>query len=227
MKYFIAFALIAAVCALAQAQEQTCQVDVQSACGQTANDESGVSNCNARYAAIGHLEPKLQDYIQLQLKKSYEYLLLATHFNSYQMNRPGFQKLYQGLSDRSFDDTIELIKQVTRRGGSVDFSKAHDKGVAHPPEVHLNELESLARALDNEKELTNGAIHVHTSATHGTTQNREHDPEMAHYLQENFLSKQAESVRKLSGYANDLSKLVTVREPSLSVYLFDEYLQKQ
>lgn len=225
MKYFIAFVLVAGLCALAQAQEQSCQVDVQSACGQSAN--GGVANCNARYGAIGHLENKMEDYIQLQLKKSYEYLLLATHFNSYQMNRPGFQKLYQGLSDRAFDDTIALIKQVTRRGGSVDFSKAHRQGVAQPPEVHLNELESLARALDNEKELTNGAIHVHTSATHGTTENRIHDPEMAHYLQENFLSKQAASVRTLSGYANDLSKLVSVGEPSLSVYLFDEYLQKQ
>lgn len=169
----------------------------------------------------------MQDYIQLQMKKSYEYLLMATHFNSYQMNRPGFQKLYQSLSDRAFDDTIELIKQVTRRGGSINLSKPHAQSGVQPPEVHLNELESLAHALDVEKELTKGAIHVHTSATHGTTNNREHDPEMAHYLQENFLTKQAASVRKLSGYANDLSKLVTVGEPSLSVYLFDEYLQKQ
>ncbi|XP_062122019.1 ferritin light chain isoform X1 [Drosophila sulfurigaster albostrigata] len=232
MKYFIVFALVAGLCALAQAQEQSCQVDVRSACGTNAimaffSDESGVSNCNARYAAIGHLEGKLQNYIQLQLKKSYEYLLLATHFNSYQMNRPGFQKLYQGLSDRAFDDTIELIRQVTRRGGSVDFSKPHQHGAAEVPEVHLNELESLARALDVEKELTTGAIHVHTSATHSSNENREHDPEMAHYIQENFLSKQAKSVRTLSGYANDLAKLVSVKEPSLSVYLFDEYLQKQ
>lgn len=187
----------------------------------------GVKNCNARYGAIDHLQHKMEDYIQLQMKKSYEYLLLATHFNSYQMNRPGFQKLYQSLSDRAFDDTIELIKQVTRRGGSVDLSKAHKLGSANPPEVHLNEIESLARALDTEKQLTVGAIHVHTSATHGSTQNKEHDPEMAHYLQENFLTKQAESVRKLSGYANDLSKLVSVNEPSLSIFLFDEYLQKQ
>lgn len=48
MKYFIAFALIAAVCALAQAQEQTCQVDVQSACGQTANGEYSTQNPKER-----------------------------------------------------------------------------------------------------------------------------------------------------------------------------------
>ncbi|KAL7728821.1 hypothetical protein ACLKA6_004173 [Drosophila palustris] len=223
MKYFIAFALVAGLCALAHAEEQSCQAGVQSAC----STNGGLSTCNARYGAINHLEHKMQDYIQLQLKKSYEYLLLATHFNSYQMNRPGFQKLYQGLSDRAFDDTIALIRQVTRRGGAVDFSKPHNKGAAEVPEVHLNELESLARALDVEKELTAGAIHVHTSATHSSAENREHDPEMAHYIQENFLGKQAQSVRTLSGYANDLSKLVSVKEPSLSVYLFDEYLQKQ
>lgn len=151
---------------------------------------------------------------------------MATHFNSYQKNRPGFQKLYQGLSDRSFDDTINLIKHITRRGGRVDFNTRHESPASVSKKslaLEVDELHSLAMALDNEKQLSTGAIHVHTRASHAT----ERDPEIAQYLEEKFLSSQAETVRKLSGYANDLSKLMNQPDPSLAVYLFDEYLQKQ
>lgn len=160
------------------------------------------------------------------MTKSYEYLLLATYFNSYQKNRPGFQKLYQGLSDRSFDDTIDLIKKLTSRGGKVNFNTVHESPASVSKvrmQLEVDELHSLAMALDNEKQLTNGAIHVHTRALHSG----ERDPEITQYLEEKFLTKQSETVRKLSGYVNDLSKLMNVPDPSLSVYLFDEYLQKQ
>ncbi|KAH8268569.1 hypothetical protein KR026_009315 [Drosophila bipectinata] len=225
MKFFIAIALVASLGSLALAKEEEyCQNSVLTACSSSTFSANSI--CNARFAGIDHIEPEVQAYINSQLTKSYDYLLLATHFNSYQKNRPGFQKLYQGLSDRSFDDTIALIKQITRRGGIVDFNTRHESPASVSTQrstLEVDELHSLALALDNEKQLAAGATHVHTRATHAT----ERDPELAHYIEENFLGKQAETVRKLSGYANDLAKLMKVPDPSLSVYLFDEYLQKQ
>ncbi|KAI8045121.1 ferritin heavy chain isoform X2 [Drosophila gunungcola] len=227
MKLFVALALFAGLSSIALAKnEEYCQNTVVTAC--SSSTFSGNSICNARFAGIDHVEPEVQAYINSQLTKSYDYLLLATHFNSYQKNRPGFQKLYQGLSDRSFDDSIALIKQVTRRGGVVDFNTRHESPASVSTKrntLEVDELHSLALALDNEKQLASGATHVHSRATHATDADR--DPELAHYIEENFLGKQAETVRKLSGYANDLAKLMKVPDPSLSVYLFDEYLQKQ
>jgi hypothetical protein len=47
------------------------------------------------------------------------------------------------------------------------------------------------------------------------------------YLEEHFLHRQAENVRQLAGYANDLKRLLSEKQQaSLSLYLFDEYLQK-
>lgn len=186
----------------------------------------GTPICNSRYGGIEHIEPEVQAYINSQLTKSYEYLLLATHFNSYQKNRPGFQKLYQSLSDRSFDDTIDMIKQLTRRGGKANFNVVHESPATVSKQrlqLEVDELHSLAMALDTEKQLANGAIHVHTRSLHTGA----HEPEMAQYIEEKLLGKQAETVRKLSGYANDLSKMMNQPDPSLAVYLFDEYLQKQ
>lgn len=187
---------------------------------------SGSAICNARYGGIDHIEPEIQAYINSQLTKSYEYLLLATHFNSYQKNRPGFQKLYQHLSDRAYEHAVELIKQLTRRGGKNNLNVVHESPaslVKQHLSLEVDELHSLAMALDNEKQLSNGAIHVHTRALHAS----QRDPETAQYFEEKFLGNQAEVVRKLSGYANDLSKLMNQKDPSLAVYLFDEYLSKQ
>lgn len=189
------------------------------------NFRIGPSICNARYAGIDHMEGEMQAYINSQLTKSYEYLLLATHFNSYQKNRPGFNKLYQDLSDRSFDHTIDLMKQLARRGGRIDFNTHHESAAKLDKQnlqLEVDELQSLAMALDTEKQLSKGAIHVHTRAMHEVNR----DPEIAQYFEEKFLPTQAHTIRKLSGYANDLAKLLNNPDPSLALYLFDEYLQK-
>lgn len=51
--------------------------------------------------------------------------------------------------------------------------------------------------------------------------------QVASYLENNFVHKHSDSIRKLSGYTNDLKRLIADQEdPSLSLYLFDDYLQK-
>ncbi|XP_037814982.1 soma ferritin-like [Lucilia sericata] len=222
MKSFIVVAMLAAICVVTKT-EDVCHYNVMRAC---ASDSHTGFVCNSRNGGIDHIEPEVQAYINSHFIKSFEYLMLATHFNSYEKNRPGFHKLYQRLSDRSFDDAIEMIKQLSRRGGKVDFSVVHESPASIGQKslnLETDELHSLAMALDTEKQLFNGAIHIHTRSLHAS----ERDPEMAQYIEENFLSKQAETVRKLSGYANDLSKLMSHQDPSLAVYYFDIYLGKQ
>lgn len=50
---------------------------------------------------------------------------------------------------------------------------------------------------------------------------------MASYLENNLVHQQADLIRELSGYTNDIKHLIGNQpDPSLSLYLFDEYLQK-
>lgn len=223
MKSFIAVALFAGIIALAKADDYGCHKNVTFGCS---NSISNPVVCHSRYGGIDNIESSLQSYINLNLHKSYQYLLMSTFYNSYQKNRPGFQKLYKEMSDRSFDDAIELIKQVTRRGGQVDFRaiSQHPNSIAQSNlKLEEDELHSLGIALDVEKTLTEGAYHLHLESTHG----RPHDPQTAHFVEEKFLERQVDSVRKVSGYVNDLSKIMNQRDPSLGIYLFDQYLEKQ
>lgn len=152
---------------------------------------------------------------------------MATHFGTHIKNRPGFEKLFRGLADKAFDDAISLIQHMTKRGGQMNFNTKPTIAKNTQTRFEVNELHSLALALEIEKDLATEAHHIHEHISHAN--NRAHyDPEIAHYIEEEFIEEQAKIVRQLSGYTNDLKKLVKDSEDtSLSVFLFDEYLQKQ
>jgi len=227
MKTFIAFAVLF-VASWAAAEEEVCYNHVVQACSQGV---AGVSECNSKFGGISNSEENLNSFLKKKLATSYDYMLLQTHFDSYQKNRPGFKKLFNGLSDQSWDETVTLIKHVTKRGGTIDFSGVGTRQLSAigGKKLEVDELYALALALDSEKQLGNDAIKVHQHASHMNHKDDKagYDPELTQFMEETFLEKQASTIRKLSGYANDLKKLMQVNDPSLNVYLFDEYLAKQ
>ena len=89
--------------------------------------------------------------------------------------------------------------------------------------MELNELNSLAKALDTEKQLAVEALRLHIQSHNHPKQ----DASVAHYLEEEFMESQAEVIRTLAGHTSDLKSLLRDRDASLSLFLFDEYLKKQ
>lgn len=53
--------------------------------------------------------------------------------------------------------------------------------------------------------------------------------QICHYIEEKFVQKQSETIRKFAGYTNDLIKLSNSKDKdiALNMYFYDEYLQKQ
>lgn len=47
-------------------------------------------------------------------------LFQATHFGNHEANRPGFERLYQKLSDQAWEDCIDLVKYNAKRGGYLE-----------------------------------------------------------------------------------------------------------
>uniref|UniRef100_T1GUI8 Ferritin n=1 Tax=Megaselia scalaris TaxID=36166 RepID=T1GUI8_MEGSC len=172
----------------------------------------GQTECNSRFGGISKSEGNLNAFLKKKLATSYDYMLLQTHFDSYQKNRPGFKKLFNGLSDQSWDETVALIKHVTKRGGVVDFSGfgREQLSAIGGKKLEVDELHALAIALDSEKQLGNDAIKVHQHASHMNHKDDGdwYDPELTQFMEEKFLEKQASTIRTLSGYANDLKRLM-------------------
>lgn len=183
-----------------------------------ANQESA---CNSRYGAIGHLEEDLNSFALNHIIKSFEYLLMSTHFANYDMNREGFHKLFRGLSDSKWESSFDLIKHITKRGGKVNLKAPITSPSAN---YELYEIESLAKALDMEKSLMGEAYNIHERSIRKLEQS--HDPEISHYIEEEFVEKNAEKIRELSGHIADLSKMLgESQDNALSLYLFDDYLK--
>lgn len=86
-------------------------------------DSTLIPNCNAKYGAIEALQTDLQAYANAHIESSFEFLLMSTHFANYEVNREGFQALYRKLSDKLWEDSIDLIKYIAQRGGKMNFNQ--------------------------------------------------------------------------------------------------------
>lgn len=142
-------------------------------------------NCNAVFSGFPKNVAILQRYANHQIEKSFEYLLLAANFGTYVKNRPGFEKQFRGLSDKSWGNGIELIKHITKRGGAHDFSISSNNKTEKKQILDLNEINALALTLDYEKTLALEAHHIHERYSHAKHP-AEYDPEVC--IAESFRS---------------------------------------
>ncbi|XP_034950716.1 ferritin, lower subunit [Chelonus insularis] len=202
-----------------------CYSDVESACNtrESMGENPTLANCNAQYGAINHLLTDLQAYVSAHIDTSFEYLLMSSHFGNYDSNRDGFKGFFRKMSDKAWENAIDLIKFITKRGGKMNFNvlpriKRSDKNLV----LELPEINSLARALDTEKQMANEALHIHNIAEHHANK---HDASVSHYIEEKFIEPQAETIRTLAGHTNDLKRLLSDNDAAVSLFMFDEYLK--
>ncbi|KAF7287531.1 hypothetical protein GWI33_005896 [Rhynchophorus ferrugineus] len=224
MKTFVIFVTLFALAACAD----ECYKDVVAACNPTLSKQlAGIANCNAKYGGIQELQPDLQRFANHLFFRSFDFLLMATHYGNYIKNRPGFEKLFRGLSDSLWSDGIETIKYITTRGGQMNLNNIakdlQDEELTSPS-LELYEMQSIAKALDVEKKLALQAFDLHKSAS--GKKHESHDPEIAHHLEEEFMEKHRDTIRELAGHSRDLSVLLSGPDASLALYLFDQHLQK-
>ncbi|XP_057326269.1 uncharacterized protein LOC130668156 [Microplitis mediator] len=218
------FGVLIGVLLISVCSGEFCYNDIEAACNSRPLTDGMMANCNAKYGGIDQLLVDLQKYANANIETSFEYLLMSTHFGNYGVNREGFKGLYRKLSDRAWDNAIDVIKFITKRGGKMNFNQAprFEKNGKEHRVVEVSELSSLAKALDTEKQMAKEAIRINEQAGH----HPKFDASVAHYMEEKFMESQAETVRTLSGHTNDLKTLLSDNDATLSVFLFDEYLKK-
>lgn len=88
------------------------------------------------------------------------------NFGTYVKNRPGFQKHFRQLSDSAWSRGINLIKHITKRGGEHSFETPQMKPSTNQKILELNEINSLAFALDAEKSSSIKAHGLHERYSH-------------------------------------------------------------
>lgn len=167
-------------------------------------------------------------YSNEYLTRSYEYFFLAAQFGTYTKDRPGFEKLLHGLSDSAWNKGIEMIKEMAKRGLGHKFIM--DKDVENVmSSANVTELAAIAKAAEIEKNLLIKANDIHRHHSHASltaAPSCGYDGSLAHYIAEEIMEEKTETVRKLTGYANQLKRLFK-QDPKLyplSVFMFDQHL---
>ena len=211
---------------LAVASAQNCYKEVESICRDSPTVTKFNEKCNAKHGQIDKLEPRLQQYANYNHLSSFQYLLMSSHFGNYEAHREGFKALYRKLSDQSWEDTINVLKYLGKRGGKANFNQLpHNVDVMQNKKFDLDEIKSLSKALDMQKGLAAEASRIHSEALRHENHDYE-DAGIIHYLQEQFIEPQTDRIRDLAGYTNDLKGIIANRDASVGVFLFDEYLKK-
>lgn len=186
-------------------------------------------SCTSLFSGFPHVQSDLNKYTKQMLDKSYDFLLLSSVFDTYTLDRPGFEKLYRKISNKAWDDTIQLIKYQSKRGASVTLMKGNENPAAVRDVASLvqsNETSSLKLAIDYEKLMATEAHHIHKKISHADS-GKHYDPDVAHYLDEKLIEYQSGTIRKLSGYITNLNDILNEADTKdLGVQLFDEYLDK-
>uniref|UniRef100_A0A0K8T9U1 Ferritin-like diiron domain-containing protein n=1 Tax=Lygus hesperus TaxID=30085 RepID=A0A0K8T9U1_LYGHE len=214
--------------------------------------DSSLKPCSPLYGAVDKRANQLRKYIKEHIANSFEYLLQWANFNNYKKDREGFAKLYRKLSDDTWEDGIKLVQYLGKRGVELDFDSLIYQT---PPQKYgvgpvgksksESEIVSLAKVLDLHKQLaiSGNSIHEdsikHDSLRHDSRDSNlevehQHDIELAHFIEEEFAGKHAQTVRDLAGHSNDLQRLLKeggrddkkLDASGFYVHLFDEYLRK-
>ncbi|XP_058813196.1 soma ferritin-like [Topomyia yanbarensis] len=198
------------------------------------SNATDISSFTAQFSAINHIKDDLQTFTNQQLEKSYDFLLLSSTFDKYELNRPGFEKLYRKISDKAWEDTVGLIKYQSKRGLSVSLdgtqhvvSQLNEGKVGKASLVDSDELSSLKLALGYEKILADESHRIHKKISHAHDKGVAYDPDVAHYLDEEIIEYQSGVIRKLTGYIHNLHSII--EEPKtkdMGIHMFDEYLDK-
>lgn len=196
-------------------------------------NSSNVDQFTAKFSSINHVKDDLQIFTNKQLNKSFDFLLLAFTFDKYDLDRPGFEKLYRKISDKAWEDTIALVKYQSKRGLSVELDgvenevseQSNGKKVDKTSLLDSNELSSLKYALGYEKDLANESHQIHKKISHAHDKGAAYDPDVAHYLDEEIIEYQSGTIRKLTGYIHNLHSIIEeTNTKDLGIHMFDEYL---
>jgi ferritin len=218
--------------ALGQQMEDQCAADIATACFQKkvpVDTLRSIDTCNSNYGGFTNrqyrtVEEDMQNLIGQHLSASMQYLLIASRFNEWKMDRKGFHALYSKMSDDAFNEAVAMIQHMNMRGGRLET----DFNITMPTDVNyqMSELESLSKVLAIEKQLAKNTLLLINSASHAKLQSHHSDGELALFLAEQISGNHSPRIKSLAAHVNNLGQAIAHgleknNDPAYVVYLYD------
>ncbi|XP_043200890.1 ferritin-1, chloroplastic-like [Amphibalanus amphitrite] len=197
---------------------------VQEAIGGATDLSTSVhDDCNSDVGTfLAAHAPNYKHVLRKSLSLSLKYLAISSHFGSDLNHRLGFKKLFREASDQRFDQAIDMIKYVIKRGGNV---KEHLNVKVTAAPLRPQALSSLGLALADAKDMYAEQARLHSAALclSPSAVGCSVDADLAHQSQD-AIESEVERVNELASKANQLAAMFTSTEYSLAEHLFDQHL---
>ncbi|PSS34714.1 Ferritin-3 like [Actinidia chinensis var. chinensis] len=152
----------------------------------------------ARQRYEDECEAGINEQINVEYNVSYAYHAMYSYFDRDNIALKGLAKFFKDSSEEEREHAEKLMKYQNQRGGRV---KLHS--IVSPPSefVHAEkgdalyamELALLLEKLTNEK-----LLNLHSVA------DRNKDPQMADFIESEFLTEQVEAIKKIADYVTQL-----------------------
>jgi len=235
----VSAAVLLVVLSIANA-ESVCHAGVKVACEDATGKKTlEPAKCTAQFGQFPHLNNQTEALIKEHLRASMEFLMIGNHFGEWNINRKGFFEYFQKLSDAAWEDAIDLMQHMVKRGGRLtnDFEipeaeECTSKGNEAYKCYDMDELNALSKALDIQKSLARSTLRLITLANHAPVRvgeeigewpkGSQRDGEFAHYLADQVSDKQVMRIKDLANHVNSLSQaLDATSDAGLVLYIYD------
>ncbi|CAI0424148.1 unnamed protein product [Linum tenue] len=152
----------------------------------------------SRQNYLDECEAAINEQINVEYNASYIYHSLYAYFDRDNVALKGFAKFFKESSEEEREHAEKLMEYQNVRGGRV---KLHS--ILMPPSEfeHVEKgdaLYAMELALSLEKLTNEKLLSLHSVAA------RNNDPQMAEFIEREFLNEQVESIKKISDYVTQL-----------------------
>ncbi|XP_075533111.1 soma ferritin-like [Dermacentor variabilis] len=153
----------------------------------------------------------LQEQVNLELHASLVYMQMAAHLANNKVARNGFARFFRDQSSEEREHAQKLVDYVNLRGGTVSAVSVDMPATA----TWMSVLDALQAALALEHRVTNRLHELHRLADDSQ------DPQMADFLEQEFLAEQVRSIDQLQRLITQLQNMDT----GLGEFLLDQQLR--
>ncbi|XP_054783774.1 ferritin-3, chloroplastic-like [Prosopis cineraria] len=152
----------------------------------------------ARQNYADECESAINEQINVEYNVSYVYHSLFAYFDRDNIALKGFARFFKEASEEEREHAEKLMKYQNIRGGRVVLHPIMSPPSEYEHPEKGDALYAMELALSLEKLTNEKLLHVHSVA------DRNNDPQMADFIESEFLSEQVEAIKKIAEYVAQL-----------------------
>ncbi|XP_010922613.1 ferritin-4, chloroplastic [Elaeis guineensis] len=155
----------------------------------------------ARYKYSNECEAAINEQINVEYNVSYVYHSLFAYFDRDNVALRGFAKFFKESSEEEREHAEKLMIYQNKRGGRVKLQSIVMPLTEFDHPEKGDALYAMELALSLEKLTNEKLLNVHGVAA------RCNDPQMADFIESDFLGEQVEAIKKISEYIAQLRRV--------------------